>query len=249
MRKTLLVLIWGCLLACGAWAQPTEEFVVKTQKVPWLDQNNQPWSDLSCKLAVRLDPQFASNLGLARNDEITGSDNPAVKFTTSPQLFSLRSEGGQTFAEVPFLVFKNKTDAVVYQIELQREGRAVVFAPGSSSKYSISNNSPAPRAGVAGIPNPTQLKDWLIVVGVLLVSALFIYFLIFRGLFKGLLGRGWTTSSAENFTASLSLLLWFVAGLALTFVYLGPRLETYIISGLLALFWLMHGVVWLVSKK
>jgi hypothetical protein len=113
----------------------------------------------------------------------------------------------------------------------------------------VRNDSVAPRPLGLAPNNSILLKDWLIIAGTLVLSGLFIYVLIFRWLFKNLLDRGHAVGSAENFTWSLSLLLWFMVGLALTVLYLGLRLETYIISGMLLFFWFLHAIVWLLGKK
>ena len=84
----------------------------------------------------------------------------------------------------------------------------------------------------------------------MLTGAILVYVLIFRWLFNGLLfKRRWAVPGAEHFTWSMSLLVMLALAAALTLFYLGPRLETWIIIAVMGAFWLLHGVVWLVSGK
>jgi hypothetical protein len=251
MKPRASALLLCCLLIlCGAAGTAfgqTKEFVVKQLKQYWVDNNKQPWNDLSDQMAVRIDPQYAKDLGA---DEIS-IDNPPIKYETGKwRLYSLKRDAQGTFAEVDYLVYKDSADPVVYQIELQsKNGVSKAFASGSS-KMEVRNDSVAQRPIVLKDPNAIFLKDWLLMAGIFLAGAAMVYVLIFRWLFGGLLfKRRWGVPSAEHFTWSMSLLLLLGIASALVLFYLGPRLETWVIMGLMGFFWLLHAIVWLVSGK
>ena len=251
--RTKHIFICALLMLIGASsetarAQSPDKFVKKTMKQYWQDQNRQPWSDLSYQMAVRIDPQYA--LALNAN-EISDSDpNQPLKYAVGEwHYFSLKTDGLGTYAEVDFLVYESKSDPVVYQVELQKNGRAITFLRGSS-KMEVNNDTPNPPTIGLKENNPLFLKDWLIIAAVMIGGALLIYFLIFRALFAGLLfRRRWGVSSAENFTWSMSLLAMLALAAGLTLFYLGPRLETWIIIGVMGSFLLLHAFVWVVSGK
>jgi hypothetical protein len=234
------------LVAVEARAQQNE-FVVKHLKEYWQDQNKQPWNDLSYKMAVRIDPQYAQELG---SEEISSNDNPPLKYTTGWQFFTLQKDSKGTFAEVDYLVYKDSNKPIIYQIELQKDGKGVRFVNGSISKKPVSNDTvQSPPIAVAQT-NAIFWQDWLLIAGVMLAGAAIVYVLIFRWLFSGLLfRRQWAVTSAEHFTWSMSLLL--LLGIAATIAWfkLGPRLETYVLIGIMGVFWLLHAVVWMVSGK
>lgn len=226
-----------------------KEFVIKRLKQPWTDNNGQPWNDTSYQMAVRIDPQYAKDIGV---DEIS-ADNPSgqpIKYATGEwRLYSLQRDAKSTFAEVDYLAYKDSTDPVTYQVELQKNGKAAPFAAGSS-KVEIRNDSVDPRAVMLKQPNAIFWKDWLFIGGVMLVGLILIYIIVFRWLFSGLLfKRRWAVPSAEHFTWSMSLLMLLALASALTLLYLGPRLETWIVVGVMGAFWLLHAVVWVVSGK
>jgi hypothetical protein len=250
MRRTCLVLWCGffCLLALmpGLARGQTNEFVVKRVRQYWQDQNKQPWNDLTYRMAVRIDPQYAKALGA---DEIASSDS-AIKYTTGWQYYTLQSDSKGTYADVDYLVYKDRSDPVVYQIELQKNGKAPPFVNGSVSKVEVRNDSTPPRPLALDQANAIFLKDWLIIGAVLLLGLILVYILVFRWLFSGLLfKRQWAVTSAEHFTWSMSLLIMLGIATALTWFYLGPRLETFTIIAIMGGFWLLHAIVWLVSGK
>lgn len=243
-----------CLLAMFVFVASdvgaqNKEFVVKRLKQPWTDSNGRPWNDDSYQMAVRIDPQYAKDIGV---DEISADDSSGqtVKYATGEwRLYKLQRDAKTTFAEVDYLVYKDSRDPVIYQVELQKNGKAAAFASGSS-KVEVSNDSVTPRPIIIGLPNSIFLKDWLFIGGVMLAGLILIYIIVFRWLFSGLLfKRRWAVPSAEHFTWSMSLLMLLALASALTLLYLGPRLETWIIVGVMGAFWLLHAVVWVVSGK
>lgn len=237
----LILLIAPVIVAHG---QTNDKFVKKSVKQYWTDKQGRPWNDLSYQMAVRLDPQYAP----ANAPEI-GTDDGSLKYNLGEwRYFSLKRDGVGTYADVDYLVYETSSDPVTYQVELHKNGVAAPFVPGGSSKQEVSNTSPA-----RPIPiyenNSLFLKDWLIIAGAILGGALLIYVIIFRWLFSGLLRRRWGVSSAEHFTWSLSLIGMLAVASALTLLYLGPRIETWVIMGIMGAFWLLHGAVWLISGK
>lgn len=249
MKRKILIIpfvltLLPLALATTASAQ-TREFQLKKIKQYWRDQYEQPWSDFSCRMAVRLDPLHAKDVG----DEISISD-PPIKYTTGEwRYYSLQRDAKGTYAEVDYLVYKDSPEPIGYEVELRRGNKAVPFSKGSR-EVKVSNDSIIGADIVLKDTNPIFLKDWLFIAGIILLGLILVYVLIFRWLFSGLLfKRRWAVSSAEHFTWSLSLLTVLALAAVVTILYLGPRLQTWIIIGVLGAFWLMHGVVWLVSGK
>jgi hypothetical protein len=248
MKKKVILLcgLAFCLMSAGdVCAQG--KYVRKTVKQYWEDGGRRPWNDFSYNLAIRIDPQFAITLGA---NEISSDDNPALTYAVGEwKHFSLKRDAGGTYAEPEVLVYEDKDEPITYQVELQKDGKAVPFAFGSS-KVDISNSTP--NLGKAGSKqyNTIFLKDWMVIAGTMLLGAILLYFLVFRQLFRSLLfNRRWGVSKAENFTWSLSLLGLLGLSAALTLFYLGPRLETWIVMGVMGAFWLLHSIVWLASGK
>ncbi|MGA9994557.1 MAG: hypothetical protein WBP93_04035 [Pyrinomonadaceae bacterium] len=248
--KNRAVLLCGLLTLLMVLASEThgqgKEFVVKQLKQYWTDNNNQPWNDLSYQMAVRIDPQYAKDLGA---DEIS-IDTPPIKYATGEwRFYTLKRDAKGTYADVDYLVYKDSTDPVVYQIELQKNGKSAPFAAGSS-KFEVRNDSLPNKPLQINQSNSIFLKDWLLIGGVMLAGLLLVYVLFFRWLFSGLLFKQhWAVPSAEHFTWSISLLVMLALASALTVLYLGLRLETWIIIGVMGAFWLLHAIVWLVSGK
>jgi hypothetical protein len=240
---SLLLLL--ATLAADVGAQ-SNKFARKTLKEYWQDQLHRPWNDLSYQMAVRIDPQYAMTLG---ENEISSEDNPALKYAVGEwHLFSLKGDANGTYAEPEVLVYADKDEPVTYQVELQKNGRSVPFAFGSS-RFDVRNDTVGGTSGIKQF-NAIFLKDWMIVAAALLLGAILLYVLVFRWLFRGLLfARRWNVSRAEHFTWSMSLLGMLALAAALTFFYLGPRLETWIIIGVMGAFWLLHAIVWLASGK
>ena len=245
------LLLGGLLALLSFIASPISAqqngFVVKHVKQYWQDQNQQPWNDLSYKMAARIDPQYARELG---TDEISTDDTTPVKYTTGWQFYTLQKDAKGTYADVDYLVYKDRNDPVIYQIELQKNGKAPPFVNGAVSKMPVSNDSAPPRPVTLNQANAIFWQDWLLMAGVLLLGAIIVYVLVFRWLFSGLLfRRQWAVSSAEHFTWSMSLLLLLAVAAAMSWFKLGPRLETYAIIAVMGGFWLLHAIVWMVSGK
>jgi hypothetical protein len=248
-HKNLFIIVVLSLLALPLGTKmvsaQTREFQIKKLKQYWRDQYEQPWSDLSYRMAVRLDPLHAKDVG----DEISITD-PPIKYTTGEwRFYSLQRDARGTFAEVDYLVYKDSSEPIGYEIELRKGNKAVPFLKGSR-EIKVSNDSVTGADLLLKDKNPIFLKDWLFLAGIILLGLILIYVLIFRWLFSGLLfKRRWAVSSAEHFTWSLSLLTVLALAAVVTILYLGPRPQTWIIIGVLGAFWLLHGVVWLVSGK
>jgi len=247
IKGVLLCLLLGLtLLSTSIQAQgQTKEFQVKKLKQYWLDSHDQPWNDLSYRMAIRLDPLYAKDVG---SDEISIQD-PPIKYTTGEwRFFSLQRDAKGTFADVDYLVYKDSPEPIGYEIELRKGNKAVPFSKGSR-EVKVSNDS-VPATIRLQSANPIFLKDWLFMGGLMLVGLILVYILVFRWLFSGLLfRRRWAVPTAEHFTWSASLLVLLALASALTLFYLGPRLETWLVIGIVGAFWLLHGVVWLVSGK
>jgi hypothetical protein len=249
-RKTVslfALMLLFVALAAEAHAQGNK-FIRKTLKQYWVDGMNRPWNDLSYQMAIRIDPQFASALN---ESEITSDDNPPLKYAIGEMhYFSLKSDANGTYAEPEVLVYGDKDEPVSYQVELQKGGKSAPFVAGGSSRYDVRNDTVSLNVGKVNQLNRLFLKDWMIIAGVLVLGAILLYVLIFRWLFRGLLfNRRWSVPSAEHFTWSMSLLGMLALAAALTLFYLGPRLETWIIIGVMGAFWLLHAIVWLASGK
>jgi hypothetical protein len=251
MKKNVITLcsVLAVLVLCSgvARAQGSNKFVRKQLKQYWQDQMRRPWNDLSYQLAIRIDPVYAQSLG---ENEISSDETPPLTYAVGEwHYFSLKSDAVGTYADVEVLVYADKDDPVTYQVELQKSGRSVPFAFGSS-KVEVRNNTPNLGTSAVNQPNAIFLKDWMIIAGVLLLGAILLYLLVFRWLFRGLLfNRSWGVSSAEHFTWSMTLLGMLALTAGLTLFYLGPRLETWIIIGVMGGFWLLHAIVWLASGK
>ncbi|HXU37767.1 MAG TPA: hypothetical protein VN937_15500 [Blastocatellia bacterium] len=248
-RNVLLCALLVFIAAAGdtTRAQSPDKFVKKTSKYYWRDQNRQPWSDTSYEMAVRIDPQYAPALGA---QEISDNDpvQPLKYAVGEFRRFGLKKDGQGTYADVEFLVYENKSDPVIYQVELQKNGRALPML--TPSKVEVSNDTPDRQTGEVKENNTLFLKDWMIVAAVMLGGALLIYILLFRALFSGLLfRRRWGVSSAEHFTWSMSLLAILGLAAGMTLLYLGPRLEAWVIIAVMGAFWLLHAFVWLISGK
>lgn len=239
------VFLWMLIFPLVTVFAQGKEFQVKKVKQYWRDEHERPWSDLSCQMAVRLDPLYAKDLGA---DEIS-VDSPPIKYTTGDwRFYSLQRDAQGTYAEIDYLVYKDSADPISYEIELRRGAKAVPFFKGSR-EVKVNNDS-ASKTIILKEPNPIFLKDWLFMGGVMLVGLVLIYILIFRWLFTGLLfRRRWAVLSAEHFTWSISLLVMLALAAALTLFYLGPRIATFLIIGISGAFWILHAIVWMVSGK
>src|SRR5215470_17235275 len=115
---TCLVMALVAGLAEKARSQTPDKFVKKTLRQYWLDQNHKPWSDLSYEMAVRIDPQYAEPLP---HEVIESDANPPLSYTVGEfRYFSLKRDSKGTYADVPFLVYENKSDPIIYQRELKK---------------------------------------------------------------------------------------------------------------------------------
>src|SRR2546423_9095518 len=193
IKKILLcaLLTLGILSLHETYGQSPKEFTVIKARQYWVDKDKKNWEDTSYVMRVSLHPEYAQSLG---TQEISAGN---LKFSTgSWKGWKLQKDAKGTYAEGDVLVYKDSPEPIIYQVELWKPGPGgqsgvtVPFANNASSKWPVSNK------GVASGPIPTAIanspwgsvKDkWMIIVGVLLLGAIMIYFLIFRWLFAGLL--------------------------------------------------------------
>lgn len=239
-----------CVFGEVAHAQQTK-FTRKPLKQYWRDQNNQPWSDMTCRMAVRIDPLDAKDIPeLSSQVEISSDESPPLTYRVGEwNYFSLKTDAQGAYADVEYLVRADSPEKLPYRVELQRANGSVRFVSGTN-KVEIGNDSVSPLPIGLKDLNPITWKKWLTIAGIMLLGLILVYILIFRVLFRGLLfKRRWGVPSAEHFTWSMSLLVMLALASGLTLFYLGPRLETYVIICVMGAFWLLHAVVWMVSGK
>lgn len=251
-RKSSLLLLslLLCLLAAGETrAQDPKELTVKPVEFYVYDLYGKPWSRLTDQVRIKLDPEFATEFGA--NDIAVPNTN--FNFSTGTvKPYRLEKSSAGTYARIPWIVFKNNNNPVRYIVEVYdpQGKRAVGWLRPVNGKVERRNNS----GGVGGVlreansVGSTFFANWYIIAGAILLGALLIYFLILKWLFSGLmLRRRWGASSAQNFTFSLSILVMLVIVVGLAIYLYGMRPETWIILGVMAALWLLHGVVWFVS--
>lgn len=242
---SLLALL--ALLGGAARGQGNEKYQIKHLKQYWSDQLGQPWNDTTFQMAVTLDPQYAQSLPTS---DISSDDGLVTYTIGAAKFFSLKRDGTGTFAEVDYLAYADKDDPITYRVELKKGAQSAAFINQTGAKVEIRRDTTNLNRINLKENNPLFLKDWLIIAAVMLVGAILLYVLIFRWLFRGLLfSRRWGVSKAEHFTWSMMLLGMLGLAAALTIFYLGPRLETWIIIGVMGAFWLLHAIVWLASGK
>lgn len=232
-----LLLVSTLLLVSAAGAArgqgQDERFAVTQQPIYLMDANGKPWSDLSCQLRVKLDSEHTRELGA---DEIS-VERPQTSFSSGTwKLYNLEQDSKGTFARVNWIVHKANNDPVFYQIELYNPAsrNAVPWQRPGSSRVMMRNNV-APQAGQLAQLNSVASvfkRNWLIFALVLVGSALLVYFLILRFLFSGLLHRDWGAASAQYVTWVISLALVLLAAAGWSYVYLGARVETWVMLAL-----------------
>ncbi len=243
-----LLLVSTLLLISAAGAArgqgQDERFTVTQQPIYLVDANGKPWGDLSCQLRVKLDSEHTRELGA---DEIS-VEKPQTSFSSGTwKLYNLEQDPKGTFARVNWIVYKGSNDPVFYQIELYNPAtrNAVPWLRPGASRVMMRNNV-APQAGQLGQLNPlwpVLKSNWLIFSLVLVGSVLLVYFLILRFLFSGLLHRDWGAASAQYVTWVISLALILLATAGWSYVYLGARVETWVMLALAGATVLLLGVV------
>jgi hypothetical protein len=243
---SLLLCLW---VGGEARAQDPKELTVKAVDFYVYDIYGKPWSRLTDQVRIKLDPEFAGEFGA------TDISVPNTNFsfsTNNVKPYRLEKSSSGTYARVPWIVFKNNNNPVRYIVEVYdpQARRSVAWLRPANGKVERRNNS----GGIGGVlreansVGTTFFANWYIIAGVILLGALLIYFLILKWLFSGLmLRRRWGASSAQNFTLSLSILMMLAIIVGLALYFYGMRPETWIILGIMAALWLLHGVVWLVS--
>ncbi len=238
------------LPAGEAVAQDPNELTVNIQNLYIVDAYGKPWSDLACQIRVKLDPDYTKDLP---SQELS-VEKPAASFNGGAwKYYRLEKDERGSYARVPWIVFKNNNNPVHYMYEVFNPAtkNTVPFLKPNLSKLEVRNTTKVFPLGETKSPNDflSILKgNWYIIAGILVLGALLVYFLIFKWLFSGLLlRRRWGVGSAQNFTMSMGILIMLAIIVGLSLYYLGMRPETWIILGIMAALWLLHGVVWLVS--
>lgn len=232
-RAFVLFLPLFVALAAAPSSAQDERFTVMQQAVYLTDANGKPWSDLGCQLRVKLDSEHTKDLGV---DEVA-VERPPTRFSSGTwKLYNLERDANGTFARVHWVVLKNSADPVVYQIGLYNPETKteVPWLRKGSSRLMMRSNAP-PQTLPAAVANTwlTVLRNnWLWLLIAFLVSLVLAWVLWLRFLFVGLLKRNWGASSAQYFTWVLTLSTLMLGVAAWHYLYLGPRLETWITFGL-----------------
>ncbi|MEW6733605.1 MAG: hypothetical protein AB1489_19910 [Acidobacteriota bacterium] len=248
LRQRSFTLLMLALMLAGvqlpALAQ-TEKYDVRQVKFYLFDKNGTPWNDTSAFIGIRLDAGKRESL----EDQEISAGTITYAVGEDYKRYTLKQDvTGACVAEVPFVVYKNSDQAINYEATmLKKEGDRYISVPLTTRSLAVTRNSGELKA-TATIFRPLLLKDWLLYGGIMLASALFAYFALFRWLFSVLLfSKNWPVSRAEYFTTSLSLLVIIgVFGLLLALV-LPQTLIMLVALAVLAVFWVGHAVMWALS--
>ena len=254
-KRTLLLLLALTFLGLSAAEAAGQDFKTVRRKRYVYDANGKPWADKDCKYTLKLLPEV--NPDLAGRDEVSAQskEGKEVRYTTgTPIAYKLQSDETGTFAEVDFVVFDDANKVVVYQQGIwnpaTRKDVPNIRKDGGRLEMRNDAKSGTASVGVVEANCITCLlrEKWWVVAGALVLGAVIIWFLIFRWLFSGLLLRHkWAVGSAQNFTRSLAALVMLGILVGLSIYYLGFRVETYVIIGLLGALLILSGAVWFVS--
>lgn len=254
-KRALLLFLALTFLCLSAAEAAGQEFTTVKRRRYVYDANGRPWADLDCKYTLKLFPEVNSDL--AGRDEITAQNKEGrdVRFNTgTPIAFKLQQDDQGTYADVDFVVFNDPNKVVVYQQGIWNPAtrKDVPNIHKDGARLEMRNDAKSGSASV-GVSEQNGLwvtfkQKWWVIVGALILGAVLIWFLIFRWLFSGLLLRHkWSVGSAQNFTRSLAALLMLGILVALSIFYLGFRIETYVIIGLMGALLILSGGVWLVA--
>lgn len=253
-KRTLLLFLALAFLGLSAAEAAGQEFTTVRRKRYVYDANGRPWADLNCRYTAKLYPEV--NPDLAGRDEVAvQKDGREVKFTTgAPVAYRLQQDERGTYAEVDFVVFGDPNKSVIYQQGIWNPStkKEVLNIRKDGARLEMRNDAKS-GTGVIETRESNGLVDtfkqrWWIIVGALVLGAVLIWFLIFRWLFSALLLKyKWGVGSAQNFTRSFAALVMLGILVALAVVYLGLRVETYVIIGLTGALLILSGAVWLVS--
>lgn len=228
-------------------AQSQFKFEKRTIRETWTDKAGKPLNyDAEVQLKLSAD-QFDQIGGVT---EIT-ADGLTYNIQDSKSFPILKDSAGNTFAQYDVLVFADKDDSIKYDISLidKRTGQANGLTNGTKSYEEYNRKSGNASLKKTQKYNKIVLMDWLIICGTLLLSGLLLYFLVSRLLFKTLLMKyKWTTTKAEHFTWSITLLGMLAISAVLAVTFIGPRIETWFLVGVVAMFWILHAIVWAVSR-
>jgi hypothetical protein len=254
-KRTLLLflaLTFVCLSTAEAAGQ---EFTTVRRKRYVYDANGRPWADLNCRYTLKLMPEV--NPDLAGRDEVSvQKDGREVKFNTgTPVAYKLQQDDKGTYADVEFVVFSDPNKAVVYQQGVwdpatKKDVRNIRKDGARLEMRNDNKASPDTTVAQSNCLTCVLAQKWWVIAGALVLGAVIVWFVIFRWLFSGLLlRRKWGVSSAQNFTRSLAALVMLGILVGLSVVYLGLRVETYVIIGLMGAFLILTCAVGLVSGK
>ena len=225
------------LAAAGPARAQDDRFTVTQQSVYLTDAAGKPWSDLSCQLRVKLDSEYTKDLGA---DEVSVERPPARFSSGTWKLYNLEQDSNGTFARVNWVVLKEGTDPVVYQIGLFNPTikNEVPWLRKGSSRLMMRNNVP-PQTVPAAVPNSwgsVVRNNWVTLAVIGGIGLLLAYVLILRFLFAGLLDRwDWGAASAQYFTWTMSLVVVSAALTVWHWLYLGSRLETWVAAAAIGL--------------
>lgn len=256
IKRTLLLFLALTFLCLSAAEAAGQEFTTVRRKRYVYDANGRPWVNLDCRYTVKLYPEVNPDLG-GRDEVSVQKDGREIKFTTgTPVAYKLQQDDNGTYAEVDFVVFSDPNKAVVYQQGIWNPAtkKEVPNIRKDGARLEMRNDNKS-GSGTLEMKDPNGITDifkqkWWVIVGALALGAVLVWFLIFRWLFSGLLlKRKWGVSSAQNFTRSLAALLMLGILVALAIFYLGFRVETYVIIGLMGALAILTGAVGLVSGK
>ncbi|MBL8151523.1 MAG: hypothetical protein JNN15_16480 [Blastocatellia bacterium] len=227
-------------------AADDEKYTIKQIKVYILDKSGYQWSDTGYFLGVRLDATKKESL---EEEEITaGTINYSLGEDYKKYSLKLDSTGN-CIADVPFVAYTASDKSIYYEIVLlKKDADKYLTVPLSTKSLAISVASNEIIRANASIFRPMMTKDWALYGGIMLVSVIFIYFLIFRWLFSVLLfTHNWPVMRAEYFTTSLSLLLLLAVFALLLVLFLPQTAVMWTVLVVLTVFWVGHAVTWVLS--
>jgi hypothetical protein len=244
-HRSLTLILMIVLVAVTAVAQ-SEKYDVRQVKIYLFDKDGHKWNDAGAFLGVRLDPAKKDTL---EDLEISAG---AISYSVGEEYrrYSLKLDAtGAAVADVPFVVYKTSDKAIGYEmVLLKKEGDKYIPVQLANRTIAVGRDMRGELKVNASIMRPMLLNDWLLYGGILLASALFIYFVIFRWLFSVLLfNNNWPVSRAEYFTTSLGLLLLLAVFGLLLVIALPQTVVMWTILSVLAVFWVGHAVTWALS--
>lgn len=227
-----------------------DRFTVVQQPVYLVDANGKPWGDLSDQLRVKLHSEYTKDLGA---DEVS-VEKPPTKFSSGTwKLYPLEQDSNGTFARVNWIVLKNSTEPVVYQIGLYNPATKteVPWLKKGASKVEMRDNTKLPVSQLQSLnPIGEVLKNnWWLIAIVLLICLVLAYLLIFRWLLIVLLDRRWDADSAQHVTWAGTALFMLLAVAVLASWLFGMRVETWSVIGVAILSLLLFGIIFIFAVR